>query len=249
MPTNRHWPQRARPSELATDEVHAWTVPLTVSQQAHDDLLAMLAPEERARANDYRFDVPKRRYVIARGTLRRLLGEYLDLAPASIELAVDQNQKPLLADKHAGSDLHFNVSHSGDLAMIGFARGCEIGIDVEELREVSHLEQIARRFFHPSETSRVLTCPTSAQSLAFLRCWTGKEAILKAVGIGILGNLADFQVPAGDEWRGWIECSTSLQYAKRARCWLEQLAPCDNYLAAIACVESKRTVCSYLFAM
>jgi 4'-phosphopantetheinyl transferase len=133
--------------------------------------------------------------------------------------------------------------------MIGFARGCAVGIDVEELREVSHLEQIARRFFHSCETSRVLASPPSAQNLAFLRCWTGKEAILKAVGIGILGNLADFQVPAGDEWRGWIECSTSLQDAKRARCWLEQLAPSDNYVAAIACVESKRSVCSYAFAM
>ena len=103
------------------------------------------------------------------------------------------------------------MSHSGDLAVIGFALGCEVGIDVEQLRDVGHLEQIARRFFHPSETSAVLSTPESARNLAFLRCWTGKEAILKALGTGIVGNLADFQVPIGDDWQGWVECSASLR--------------------------------------
>jgi 4'-phosphopantetheinyl transferase len=249
MPTNRHWPPLATPPQLGTDDVHAWAVPLDVPEHAYAALLATLAPDERHRASEYRFDDPRRRYVVARGTLRRLLGEYLGAEPTSTELTIDQNQKPHLASQHAAADLHFNVSHSGDLAMIGFARACEIGIDVEQLREVSHLQQIARRFFHPSETSAVLALPTSAQSAAFLRCWTGKEAILKAVGIGILGNLADFQVPAGDDWKGWIECSTSLQNAKRGRCWLEQLAPSDDYAAAVACVESKRSVHTYAFTM
>jgi 4'-phosphopantetheinyl transferase len=248
MPTNRPWPPLAKPPELATDDVHAWAVSLNVSQQRYESLLATLASEERERASDFRFDDPRRRYVIARGTLRKLLGAYLQMPPTLIKLTIDGNQKPHLASKQATADLHFNVSHTGDLAVIAFALGCEVGIDVEQLREVGHLEQIARRFFHPSETSAVLAIPEAARNLAFLRCWTGKEAILKALGTGIVGNLAGFQVPIGDDWKGWIECSAGLPHGQQSRCWLEQLTPRDDYVAAIACVESKRLVCNYTFA-
>jgi 4'-phosphopantetheinyl transferase len=141
------------------------------------------------------------------------------------------------------------VSHSGELAAIAFARGCEVGIDVEQLRDVGHLEQIARRFFRPAETSSVLSTAESNRNLAFLRCWTGKEAILKALGTGIVGNLADFQVPISDDWQGWIECSANLSDQPPTRCWLEQLTPRDDYVAAIACVKSRRLVRSYTFAM
>jgi 4'-phosphopantetheinyl transferase len=249
MPTNRHWPPLAKPPQLGTDDVHAWAVPLDVSQQAYDGLLATLAPDERERASDFRFDAPRWRYVIARGTLRTLLGAYLHLEPTEIELTIDENQKPYLAGKLAVADLHFNVSHSGELALIGFALGCKVGIDVEQLRNVGHREQIAQRFFHPSETRAVLGAPESEQTLAFLRCWTGKESILKALGTGIVGNLSDFQVPLRDDWQGWVECSASAPYGQRSRCWLEQLTPRDDYVAAIACVESKRLVRSYTFAI
>jgi 4'-phosphopantetheinyl transferase len=248
MPPNRHWPPLAKPPQLHTDDVHAWAVPLDVSQQAYDDLFGTLAPDERKRAIDFRFDEPRRRYVIARGALRRLLGAYLQVHPTEVGLRTNGNQKPHLAVKHATADLHFNVSHSGDLAVIGLALGCEVGIDVEKLRDVGHLEQIARRFFHRSETSAVLSAPEPTRNLAFLRCWTGKESILKALGTGIVGNLADFQVPVGDDWQGWVECSAGPD-GHRSRCWLEQLTLGDDYVAAIACVESKCTVRSYTFSV
>jgi 4'-phosphopantetheinyl transferase len=249
MPTNRHWPPLATPPKLATDEVQTWVVPLDVSQQHYENLLATVALAERERASEFRFDDPRRRYVVARGTLRRLLGEQLNLRPTEIELTIDGNQKPHLAIKHAAADLHFNVSHSGDLAVIACALGCEVGIDVEQLRDVGHLEQIAQRFFHPSETSAVLSTPETARNLAFLRCWTGKESILKALGTGIVGNLASFQSPISNDWQGWVECSADPAHGRRSRCWLEQLTPRDGYVAAIACVESKRLVRSYTFSM
>jgi 4'-phosphopantetheinyl transferase len=248
MPLNCHWPPIAKPPQLHTNDVQAWAVPLDVSQQAYESLLGLLASDERRRASEFRFDDPRRRYVVARGALRRLLGNYLQVDPADVGLTTDGNQKPHLAVKHAAAGLHFNVSHSGDLAVIGYALGCEVGIDVEELREVCHLEQIARRFFHPSETSAVLSTPASDRSLAFLRCWTGKESLLKALGTGIVGNLADFQIPVDGNWQGWIDCSAGPD-GHGSRCWLEQLTPCDHYVAAIACVESKRLLRSYAFEM
>jgi 4'-phosphopantetheinyl transferase len=209
-------------------------------QPAADELARTLSSDERARASEFRFDDPRRRFVIARGALRRLLGEYLAVKADKVELALDNNQKPALADSHATFGLRFNVSHSGDVALIAVTEGCEIGVDVEQLRDVGRLEQIARRFFHPAETKAVLATPTAERNHAFLRCWTGKEAVLKAFGTGITGSLADFQVPTHDAPPAWIECSQS-------RCWLQQLAPCDGYIGAVTCIGSKRAVRSWTF--
>jgi 4'-phosphopantetheinyl transferase len=209
-------------------------------QPAADELTRALSSDERARASEFRFDDPRRRFVIARGALRRLLGEYLALEPEKVKLTLDDNQKPRLADSHAASGLHFNVSHSGDVALIAVTIGCEIGVDVEQMRDVGHLEQIARRFFHPAETEAVLATPAAERTNAFLRCWTGKEAILKAFGTGITGSLADFQVPTHEAPPGWIECDQS-------RCWLQQLTPCNGYIGAVSCIRSKRAVRAWTF--
>jgi len=155
MPTNRHWPPLAKPPQLGTDDVHAWAVSLDVPEHAYAGLLATLAPDERHRASEYRFDDPRRRYVVARGTLRRLLGDYLDAEPMSIELTIDQNQKPHLASQHAAADLHFNVSHSGDLAMMyhatyppDFYRALH-GLVHAEFRQRRALDRLAGLVRHP----------------------------------------------------------------------------------------------------
>src|SRR5712675_1207757 len=73
MPPNRHWPPLAKPPDLHTDDVHAWAVSLDVPAPAYESLLALLASDERKRASEFRFDGPRRHYVIARSALRRLL--------------------------------------------------------------------------------------------------------------------------------------------------------------------------------
>jgi 4'-phosphopantetheinyl transferase len=239
---NIDWPNAEEPVELADDEAHVWAMPLAVLQPVGEEHWATLAADERDRANSFRFDRPRRRYVIVRSALRRLLGGYVGIAPSEVELTCDRNGKPRLADKHAASSLTFNLSHSGDLALIGFTTGCEVGVDVEQVREVSHLAQIARRFFHPLETDAVLAAPAAASNEAFLRCWTEKEAVLKAIGTGITGLLADFHVPIDESWQGWIELYSRAQEYERSRCWLEHLSPCDGYVAAIAFLESQRRV-------
>jgi 4'-phosphopantetheinyl transferase len=245
MPNNLHWPAVTRPPRLAPDEVHVWAVSLDVSQRTYDALLATLSLDERARAAAYRFDEPRQRYVVARGALRHLLGHYLGGSAAAIELTVDQNQKPRLAGKHGSADLNFNVSHSGELALIAFAFDGEVGVDVEKLREVSYLEPIARKFFHSAEADEVLSVPRDTRNTSFLRCWTGKEAVLKALGKGIVADLTSFRVPPKTNVRGWVEYSE--KPSRRSRCWLEQLCPCDDYVAAVASVERKCTIRTFTF--
>ncbi len=249
MSTNRPWPPLANPPKLATGDVHAWILPLDVSPGDYERLVATLSPDERQRASEFRLEEPRRRFVVARGALRTLLGSYLSMPSTEIEFTVEGNQKPRLAETQEAFDLRFNVSHSGELALIGVALGCEIGIDIERIRDIKNMEQLARRYFHPNEINDLLTISTADRNDAFLQCWTAKEAILKAVGLGIQGDLASFAVPLDNNWQGWIECIANRATGQRSRCWLERLAPHDDYVAAIACVESQRNVQSFTFAI
>lgn len=238
------WPNAARPLALATDEAHVWAVRLRVTPEVWSEMWAALVPDERQRAEAFHFDDPRRRFVVARGALRRLLGEYLNLPPGTIELTFDDHGKPRLAVSHSGTDLHFNLSHSGDLALVVVTACCEVGIDVEQVRNVGHMEQIARRFFHPAEVDQVLTTSLATRNEAFFRCWTAKEAVLKGIGTGILGSLSSFEVPVSEHPAAWIETPTA-PLETPSRCWLQQLSPCAGYKAAVAFLAAKCRVRCY----
>lgn len=245
MPNNLNWSAASQPPKLVLDEVHVWAVLLDVSQRTYDAHLATLSLDERARAAAYRFEEPQRRYVVARGALRELLGRYLGEPAGRIGLTVDQSQKPRLAGKHGLADLNFNVSHSSELALIAFAFGYEVGVDVEKLRDVSRLEQIARKFFHPTEANEVLAAPQHRRNVAFLRCWTGKEAVLKALGKGIVADLASFRVLPETDDHGWVEYRENSP--QDTQCWLEQLLPRDDYVGAVAVVDRECTIRTFTF--
>jgi 4'-phosphopantetheinyl transferase len=199
----------------------------------------VLAPDERERAERYRLDEPRDRFVSSRAALRMLLGEYLGVPPAEVVFMYDGSGKPRLHDESNPDGLCFNLAHSGDLAVVVVARGCEVGIDVERLRAVSHWEQIARRYFHKSEVDEVCRSADALQGTAFLRCWTAKEAIVKAIGTGLSCPLTSFRVPVRQQRGEWVSVATS-NVGPPTRCWLEQLTPYQGYVGAIACVESQR---------
>jgi 4'-phosphopantetheinyl transferase len=241
------WPTATDPPKLSPGEAHVWAVPLLPGEATSQDLLATLASEERARADEFRFERPRRQFIITRSALRVLLGHYLAEPPKDIRFTFEGMGKPRLPAKYAAADLRFNVSHSGDLALIALTRGCDVGIDVEQLRSVAHLEQIARRFFHPAEVDAVLAAAPDVRSRAFLRCWTAKEAVLKAYGSGIAGSLDAFQVPLAESYEGPINLSAMPKVQEGLQCWLQRLVPCDGYIAALAFASARgRTICHAL---
>ena len=150
----------------------------------------LLAAEERERASSYRFERDQRRFVAGRSLLRRLLAEYLDCAPAEVELRYGPHGKPFVGRP----DLSFNVSHSAGCALFAFAPGFEVGIDVELPTSRGDEELVATHFFSPLEVATLRAQPPSLRPLAFLRCWTRKEAYIKARGEGLQLPLHDFDV-------------------------------------------------------
>lgn len=142
-------------------------------------LHASLSPAERQRAGRFFFPRHRRRYIAARGLLRRLLGERLGVRPEEVRLVYGKNGKPLLAD----GGLHFSVSHCDDVALFAFSKACELGADIEALRAIRSADAIAAHIFSRREKRAYAAARDKA--LAFLRCWTRKEALAKGIGDGL----------------------------------------------------------------
>jgi 4'-phosphopantetheinyl transferase len=155
---------------------------------------SLLSPLERARADRFRSAAHRRHYIIARARLRQLLAERLRIKPASIGLIVTAHGKPMLAPAHAASGLEFNLSHSDTLAIYALSRGRPVGIDIEPVRDIADADDLAARFFSAAEAAAYRALPAARRNLAFLTCWTRKEAFVKALGDGLSHPLETFDV-------------------------------------------------------
>ncbi|HZH31215.1 MAG TPA: 4'-phosphopantetheinyl transferase superfamily protein [Pyrinomonadaceae bacterium] len=179
---------------LAVGEVHLWRASLVQTPDALSQFHSTLAPDESAKAARYRFRRDRDHYVAARGLLRRLLGLYLARPAESLQFTYGAYGKPSLAGAHAAADVRFNLSHSHELALYAFTRGCEVGVDIERVRAEFAGEDIAARFFSAREVSMLRTLPAHARTHAFFNCWTRKEAYIKARGEGLSHPLDEFDV-------------------------------------------------------
>lgn len=160
--------------------VHVWRASLAQPASNVAALYELLDAEERSRAARFINDRDRRRFVVARGTLRMLLGDYTGTAPERVSLCVLEGGKPSLA---GDTGLHFNVSHCGELALFAFA-DCEVGIDVERVAPHREMAGVATHFFSSDEAAAFRGLSGETQARFFCRTWVRKEAYLKATGDG-----------------------------------------------------------------
>lgn len=177
------------------DGVELWLVEGTGTEVERSALHNLLSEDERARAARFKVEHARRAFVVSRGFLRTILGNALGCAPRIVRLGEGPHGKPFLTGAHAGSGIEFNVSHSGDLFLYALSRGRTLGVDVERKKEERELEKLAQRYFAPAEARLLLEQATPEERLdSFYRCWTRKEAYLKAKGTGLTTRLAAFAV-------------------------------------------------------
>ncbi|MCA1567210.1 MAG: 4'-phosphopantetheinyl transferase superfamily protein [Acidobacteria bacterium] len=189
------WVNLPTDTPLADGEVHLWRASLAQTPDALRRLHSTLAPDEAAKAARFHFPRDRDHFIAARGLLRRLLGRYLAQPPDSLRFAYGAYGKPSLGGAAAAAqDLRFNLSHSHELALYAFARGRELGVDLEHMRPDFAGEDIAERFFSAREVSMLRTLPAEARTPAFFNCWTRKEAYIKARGEGLSHPLDAFDV-------------------------------------------------------
>jgi 4'-phosphopantetheinyl transferase len=223
--------------------VRLWIVRLEAGEDSFARSLAVLSPEETARAERFHFDRHRHAFILGRAVLRFLLATYLDLDAAAIRFVYGPQGKPALAPMLTNSpcSLRFNASHSGDLAAYAFTSGCEIGVDLERYRELPDLENIARRFFSPEEAAELLELSLAERNPGFFNCWTRKEAYIKAMGGGLSIPLDSFRVtlaPGAEARMVSLEGSDD-----EARRWtLYDFTPAPYYAGAIAYRDQPRSI-------
>jgi 4'-phosphopantetheinyl transferase len=179
---------------LAEDEVHLWRVDLEAIRADESRWQKVLSSDESARASRFHFPDDRQRFVASRALLRTILAAYLVTDPSGLRFSYSKKEKPRLGPEHAGSDVTFNISHSGGIALFAFTRRREIGVDVEQVRRDFDVEAIAHRFFSAPEQRQLDALPKENKFEAFFRCWTRKEAYIKATGEGLSLPLHEFDV-------------------------------------------------------
>ncbi|MGA9377302.1 MAG: 4'-phosphopantetheinyl transferase superfamily protein [Phormidium sp.] len=173
---------------LLKDQVHIWRAELDLPTDLLTDLAVNLSLDERLRAERFYFERDQKKFIACRGLLRIILSRYLDLEPHQLEFKYSLQGKPELNNNNNTQErLCFNVSHSQGLAVYAIALNRSVGIDLEYLRHIPDVEQLAERFFSPNEFRIINALPKQQQQERFFRFWTIKEAYLKATGEGLAG--------------------------------------------------------------
>lgn len=190
--------------------------PLEASEAERRRLHDLLSAAEQARAARFLFPDLASRFTVAHGRLRQLLAPLVGLDARDIQMVTGEHGKPRLAGTAAALNLHFNLSHSDTLGLVGWAQDREIGVDIERWRPMRDEHALVRRFFSAAENAAYDALPADQRSAGFFHCWTRKEAYIKAVGRGLGLPLDSFDVSleAGSGAR-LLRASTHCEDTKR----------------------------------
>jgi len=173
-------------------EIEVWLARLDLGIDQIAQCRELLSNDEQLRAGRFHFERDRRRSIVARGVLRMLLGGHLDIAPAAVVFGYTQYGKPFVINQ--ASQIHFNVSHSGERALIALSVSRELGVDIEDVNREIDYGDLAARFFAPRECTALMRIAEPDRKRAFFACWTRKEAVVKAIGSGLSLPLDRFEV-------------------------------------------------------
>jgi 4'-phosphopantetheinyl transferase len=224
--------QWAHPSDhptLSADAVHVWRAGL---DQPAADSARLLSRDEQARADRLRFEQLQRRFIVGRGTLKVILGRYLNLSPEEVEFEYRPNGKPILSSGLLHPALCFNLSHSDEMLLVAVTYHRAVGIDLETIDSELDVENLAEQFFSPAEKAELKALPSERRLASFLSSWTRKEAYLKARGEGLTYPLDQFTVTMdGDQPAQLLEVKGDPRELSR---WsFRTLTPAPGMIAAL----------------
>lgn len=218
---------------LRPDEIHVWFTSLNQPVSRFQMLSQTLSLNEHLRAERFHFQKDREHFVVSRGILRTILGCYLNIEPSWLRFCYGKHGKPALADTFGKGTVFFSMSDSQRFAIYAFSRDSEIGVDIEQIYNISEMDQIAERFFSVSENAVFRSLPETIKKEAFFNCWTRKEAFIKAIGKGLSQPLDKFDVSlVPGESAKLLRINGD---SKRALRWsIQELKPASGFVAALA---------------
>jgi 4'-phosphopantetheinyl transferase len=229
--TNLHsvWSPSPEKLTLHPARVDIWRVSLNLPLKIMDRLEATLSEDEKERAARLHFRADRDRFIVAHGCLRAILSRYLHCEPDQFSFSTNSHGKPALN----GHKVEFNLSHSGDFALIAIAQERKVGVDVERIRSGISSHVIAQQYFSASEFAELQSLPLEQRETAFFSCWTRKEAYIKAQGQGLSLPLESFDVSLLPNERALLR-ATRPDAREAARWTLLALDVDPCYQAAVA---------------
>jgi 4'-phosphopantetheinyl transferase len=180
--------------QLEENKVIIWLLDLNKTVFDLAWLVSLLSDSELKKSQKLVFDKDKKRYIVSHGILRILLGKYIGLPPGFVEYRFNRYGKPELNVDINPEKIKFNLSHSHEKILFAFSRGRELGVDIEYLDPKFPTSDISKRFFSPQEVQELINLPKEQQIQGFFKCWTQKEAYIKAKGMGLSIPLDSFDV-------------------------------------------------------
>ena len=232
-PSPDSWSLAPESLKIHSNEVHVWRANLNVHSDRLRKYYQTLSTDERNRSARFKFQKDRDGYIAAHGILRVILSRYVALKPRHLRFCRNAFGKPSL-DTSAGSvPIRYNMSHSQGLCLYAFSRDRDVGVDLEFLRSIDDMEAIARHFFSPQEVETLLALPGERQREAFYKCWTRKEAYMKARGVGLSLPLDRFDVSLSpDEPAMLLASREDPQELSRGK--LLGFTPRSGFVAALA---------------
>lgn len=225
------WLQLCREKQkLEREDVHVWLAWIDVSASYIEKYLKVLPPHEVAQAERFQTIPYRHRYIVTRGLLRVILSRYVQVKPECLRFCCNEHGKPFLDFPGGAQAVNFSLSHSSELVLFAIThQERRIGVDLERIRTVISADQIAEKFFPSAECAALEIMPEPLKSQSFLRSWTGLEAYVKALGMGLTAAVKDNKIPLHDQISSQEREPTG-KFAWSINCW----QPAPEYVAALA---------------
>jgi len=214
---------------LSDEQVHVFLFQLGLFNSK--DLLPCLSEDEHNRAGKLKVEQKKNQFVITRGILRRLLSSSLGKEPREIMFSYEQHCKPVINDKFNNKSVEFNISHSGDYALIAMTLENKVGVDIEEINTEIDFQSLSNRFFSEMEKKELISLDRNEQLDAFYRAWVRKESFIKAIGKGVAFGLDRFSVSLEENKEAGMEIVITESLNNEWFCY--DLINLDNYKTAL----------------
>lgn len=177
-----------------------------------------MSPDEITKANKFKFTLNRQHFIFYRSALRKILGIYCNINPEDLKFSYTKYGKPYLKENigHSINILQFNLSHSADIAVFGVTKNHLLGIDIEQIKPLKDMDNIAKQFFAKSEYEKFSAIANNYKTECFYEIWTRKESFIKAIGRGISYPLDRFEVTFyNDLPPRLIHINDSIQEAKK----------------------------------
>ena len=227
--------------ELEQNGVLVLEISTVCTEKDVSNLYKTLLREEHERVKKFLFDRDRTTFILTHGVLRAILGTLTKTDPSQIAFVYGKHGKPRLMGEFE-NQIHFNLSHTREKALIAFTRVGEVGIDIEYIRPLKYSFRIAERFFAEEEIRSLRALPKEIQQRAFFTCWARKESFIKAKGGGLTIPLRSFTVSVDSRKPAQL-LKTDWDENEAPRWSILDIPVDENYAAALSVMGNHVSLC------